>query len=717
MTEPAIVLEGLTRRFGAVTAVDGVSFEVPRGAIFGLLGPNGSGKSTIIRMLCGVLAPTAGRALVLGADVAKDPERVKRTIGYMSQQFSLYRDLTVDENLRFYGRVYGLAGERLEARAQELVDLLGLGPYRERLAMHLSGGWRQRLALACALVHDPELVFLDEPTAGIDPVARRDLWDLLFHLASQGKTLFVTTHYMDEAERCSHVGYIHMSKLIVHGAPDDLRRLPAVTPDGARRFELEAPDPPRALRTLKAAPGVRDATLFGRTIHLLLDPSLPPEQVPPLVGASTPLTPIDASLEDVFVMLGRSPTPSPPPPPPPSPPPSPSPSPSPSPERPRAFQGFAAILLKELLHVRRDPAALFFMVLIPVLQTIIFGYALDTEVEHIPFVVLDEDHSRDSQRLVEAMINARTFRLLERVDDAESLRRAMTSGRARVALRIPADYSVRLLRGERATAQVLIDGSDAQVASTAQRTISLLGFVTSLERGRALGESLQVSIARDPSGRPAMPIDLRARVLFNPDLTSAFFFVPALVGIIMQLVTLFLTAFAIVREREVGTLEQLFVTPIGRGGLLLGKLAPYALIGFLETLVVLTVMTRVFGVPIQGDLGLLLPLSLLFLLCALGLGLLVSTVARTQAQAMQMSFLLMLPSILLSGFMFPRENMPLPIYGLSFIFPVTYFIEVLRGVILRGADLVDLRPQVVGLAVCCVVILTMSVTRFRKQMD
>jgi ABC transporter DrrB family efflux protein len=200
-------------------------------------------------------------------------------------------------------------------------------------------------------------------------------------------------------------------------------------------------------------------------------------------------------------------------------------------------------------------------------------------------------------------------------------------------------------------------------------------------------------------------------------LKSAHFFVPGLIGIIMQLVTLFLTSFAIVRERELGTLEQLFVTPVGRGGLLLGKLIPYALIGFIETLVVLAVMVFIFGVPIRGDLVVLLGLSLLFLFTALGLGLLISTLAKTQLQAIQFAFIIMLPSILLSGFVFPREAMPTPMYLLSFLIPVTYFVEILRGVILRAATLADLWQPIVGLTISCVAVLVLSVARFHKQLD
>jgi len=305
-----IEVTNLTRRFGTLTAVDGVSFAIQRGDIFGFLGPNGSGKSTVIRMLCGLLAPSEGEATLDGIDVRRNPEAIKRRIGYTSQKFSLYEDLTVDENIHFFGRIYGLANARLRERRSAVIEMMGLAPYAGRLAGRLSGGWKQRLAVACSLLHEPGIVFLDEPTAGIDPVARRELWDVLFRLSSEGVTLFVTTHYMDEAERCSHVGYIYLSKLIVCGRPDQLRTLPEVTPAGHWRLEVTCDESRRALHRLRALDGVVDATLFGQQIHVLaredvseaaLRHSLESEGL-----ACRDARPIEATLEDVFVMLTRA---------------------------------------------------------------------------------------------------------------------------------------------------------------------------------------------------------------------------------------------------------------------------------------------------------------------------------------------------------------------------------------------------------------------------
>lgn len=300
--DAVIEIQGATIRFGSFTAVDKVSLNVMRGEIFGLLGPNGSGKTTLIRALCGLLPFAEGSATVLGRDVQKYAEEVRQSIGYMSQKFSLYTDLTVQENMDFYCGIYGLTNRQAKARQEELVQLTGMEPYRDRRAGRLSGGWKQRLSLVCALLHQPELVFLDEPTAGVDPVARRELWDLLFQLAGQGITLVVTTHYMDEAERCGRVGYLHLSKLLVVGTPEELKSLPNVTPAGKKRVEIAGPNIAALLARMKSRPNVQEATIFGQAIRALVDEN---DSLADISGPGVEVREAEPNLEDVFVTMAK----------------------------------------------------------------------------------------------------------------------------------------------------------------------------------------------------------------------------------------------------------------------------------------------------------------------------------------------------------------------------------------------------------------------------
>jgi ABC-type multidrug transport system ATPase subunit len=304
-----ILASGITHDFGPVRALHLVSISIPRGEIFGLLGPNGSGKSTLIRVLCGLLRPTAGTARVDDLDVVKEARLLRQRIGYVPQRFSLYEDLTVEENLDFFASAYGLSGATWKERREHAMVLTGTHAYRHRRAGQLSGGWKQRLSLAAAIMHRPRVLFLDEPTAGIDPVARRELWNLLFQLAGEGVTLLVSTHYMDEAERCGHVAYLYMSNLLVTGPPEDLLRHPEVTPEGWRRLEIECErGVAQFLPRTRSLPYVDEVTIFGNSLHVLLHSDVSDEQIKgdlQGLGEILAMRELAPSLEDVFVRITR----------------------------------------------------------------------------------------------------------------------------------------------------------------------------------------------------------------------------------------------------------------------------------------------------------------------------------------------------------------------------------------------------------------------------
>ncbi|HEY9885914.1 MAG TPA: ABC transporter ATP-binding protein [Vampirovibrionales bacterium] len=309
-TNSVIVADKLTKTFGNKTVVNNVSFEVAKGEIFGFLGPNGAGKSTVIRMLCGVLKPTSGEGSIEGQNIKENSRAIRQSVGYVSQKFGLYQDLTAAQNLEFYGRIYGMKETKIQERIKEVCSQTNLIPYLNNKAATLSGGWKQRLALACAILHKPKVVFLDEPTAGIDPVARREVWDLLFELSCQGITLFVTTHYMDEAERCNRVAYIYNSNLIAIGSSDELVNLPNLFPQGYRQLSIEAAIIMPVYEYLQNWDAALNVTLFGRTLHCLLPEEFSTSFLQNKLTNELNLKDLEIheskpSLEDVFVILTK----------------------------------------------------------------------------------------------------------------------------------------------------------------------------------------------------------------------------------------------------------------------------------------------------------------------------------------------------------------------------------------------------------------------------
>ncbi len=367
-----------------------------------------------------------------------------------------------------------------------------------------------------------------------------------------------------------------------------------------------------------------------------------------------------------------------------------------------------AVMRKEFIHIFRDPRTLAVMFLIPIIQLVLLGYAATTDVDHISTVVFDQDRTAQSRELIETYGTSGYFDVNYYIASEEALARLMDGGKARAGLLIPAGYSKDLARKGTAQVSVVIDGSDPNIASAALSAATAVGQAKS-------AEIVQQFLGVDPAEQPGL--EVRPRVWYNPELASANFMIPGIIGIIMQFLTTFLTSMAIVRERERGTIEQLIVTPLKSYELIVGKLVPYVFIAFLDTLEVLAIGSLWFGVPIRGSLLLLLALSVLALMTSLGLGLFISTVSNTQQESMLLSYFIMLPSIFLSGFMFPIAAMPRVLQCFGYVIPLTYFLVIVRGVILKGIGLELLTEQVIAMAIFGVVILTLSAARFRKRLE
>jgi ABC-2 type transport system permease protein len=365
------------------------------------------------------------------------------------------------------------------------------------------------------------------------------------------------------------------------------------------------------------------------------------------------------------------------------------------------FHGFGAILYKEFIVVFRDRATLFFMFFPPLIQIIAFGFALDTDVKRMATVLCDEDRTRESRRMVERLVNTQTFRIVREVQSGAELSAAIRRGEAYVGVQIPPGFTRELRAGRTARAQVVIDGSNSTTALQALNTAMGVALTDSLERARSLGAG-------------PLPIEIRPQVLYNPAMKSPNFFVPGVIGLALQIATVFSTALSVVREKEKGTLEQLLVSPLSRWGLMLGKLTPYLCISMAMAAGLFAILRWVFLVPIQGSLAALFVSTLLYIFALLSLGLLISTKAETHMEAIQMTMVLILPSVFFSGFIFPRETMPWIFYAAGSLVPATYFIGLMRAIVLRGASLAEFWQSIVVLAAMGAVFFSLCALRFRK---
>ena len=367
------------------------------------------------------------------------------------------------------------------------------------------------------------------------------------------------------------------------------------------------------------------------------------------------------------------------------------------------FRRLGAILFKEFIIVWRDPMTLFFMFFPPLVEMIAFGYALDTDVKHMAMIILNEDRTVESRQFIDRFVNTETFRVVGEVQSIEALSSQIRRGRAYVGLEIPPTFTRDIRAGNAAQVQLLVDGSNSTTALQALNTALAVGLTQSIE-----------SLLRE-TGRRSVPIDIRPQMLYNPAMKSPNFYIPGVIGIVLQIGTTFATAMAVVREREKGTLETLLVSPLSRWGLMLGKLVPYLCIGMTMAIILFLIMRFLFGVPINGNVLAMLFATLVYVFALLSLGLLVATKAENQMQALQMSMVFMLPSVFFSGFVFPRETMPTIFYALSTILPATYFISLMRAIILRGAHLIEYWQHLVILIAISVFLFVLCALRFRKK--
>jgi ABC-2 type transport system permease protein len=368
------------------------------------------------------------------------------------------------------------------------------------------------------------------------------------------------------------------------------------------------------------------------------------------------------------------------------------------------FSRFWPMLWKEFIQMRRDRLTLMMMTTLPAVQLVLFGYAIQTDVRNLPTIVLDESRTSESRRLISTMGNTGNFRIVGDVADRDQMEHLIKSAQAAAAIVIPPEYAREIRAGRTATAQVIVDAADPQTSAAAMSGAQLAGAAVS------------TAIAAERFGF-APPLDMRVRPWYNPAQRSAVFIVPGVIGILLTITLTLITSTAIVRERERGTLEQLVVTPIGKTSLMLGKLVPFLLVGYVQMTVVMGLGKLIFDIPIEGSLPLLYLLVVPFMVASLGVGLLISTVARTQAQAMQLSFFFMLPNILLSGYIFPRVAMPEPAQWIGLALPLTYFLKILRGILLKGTEISDLWRPTASLVLVATVLIAISVRRFRKTIE
>jgi ribosome-dependent ATPase len=639
--EAAIEADGLTRRFGDFTAVDRVSFRIERGEIFGFLGSNGCGKTTTMKMLTGLLPASEGHASLFGRPVDAHDLETRKRVGYMSQSFSLYGELTVRQNLELHGRLFHLTPARIQERMDDLVPAFGLERYQGDLAADLPMGVRQRLSLAVAIIHEPEMLILDEPTSGVDPIARDRFWELLIDLSRhQGVTIFISTHFMNEAERCDRISLMHAGKVLASDAP-------ATLAEAKGNGNLE--------EAFIAC--LEDATAQEVDIGAPAKAAVGPK--------SSPATPVAFSLRRL-----------------------------------------SAYSLREGLELLRDPIRLAFALLGTAILMLVFGYGITFDVEDLTYAVLDRDQSQESQRYLEGLAGSRYFVERPRILTHDEMDRRLASGDITVAIEIPPGFGKALLRDEQPEVFARIDGAMPFRAETVAGYIQGLhhDYLADLAR-RDQGEAPDLSAAM-----------IESRYRYNQAFASIYAMVPSIIPLLLVLIPAILMAVGVVREKELGSITNLYVTPVTRLEFLLGKQAPYVLVGFVNFLILAAMATLLFGVPIEGGALVLLLGAFLYVIATTGVGLVISAFTKTQTAALfGTAIATLLPAIQFSGMMQPVSSLEGGAYIMGHAFPMMYFLNISVGSFTKALGFAELQGDVLALIVFFPILTLLSMALLRPQ--